>query len=161
MRIVLARHGRSAHMHTGRLNAEEFRRWREAYEAAGIVAEEAPPAAVRDMAGGAVVVASDAARAVQSAELLAAGRPVRISPLLRELDLLPPNLPWRLPLFVWAAAFGIRIVARWALRHPNVTPAEAKRARAAAEWLSQLARTHGTVVAVTHASVRRVIAQAL
>ncbi|HUR80075.1 MAG TPA: hypothetical protein VM733_04885 [Thermoanaerobaculia bacterium] len=145
--IVLVRHGRSAHVHTGWVNVAEFRRWREAYEAAGIVDDERPPM----MTDGGVVVASTAPRAVQSARLLR--DEVIVSPLLRELDLEPPHIPRvRLPMIGWALLIGLRARA---------TPAEKERATDAAEWLSQLAQTHGSVVAVTHAAVRAEIARAL
>ena len=163
LKIVLVRHGRSAHVHTGWIDGVEFLRWRDAYEAAGIDPDGAPPPELCAAAAGCgVLVASVARRAVESADVLAPGRKVLTSPLLSELELPPPALgPIRLPLFGWALTIGLRWLARAALGRPRVTANEAQRARAAAEWLSQLAEGHGSVVAVTHGSFRSLLAQEL
>jgi len=162
-RILLIRHGRSSHVQPGLLNRAEFDRWREAYEAAGVAEDDVPPPALQQLAVNAgVVLASDAPRAVQSAKLLAPGQPVLVSPLLRELDLLPPKLGGlRMSLRAWAVAIGIQWLARRVLRRPPFTAPESARAKAAAEWMSELAQRHGTVVAVTHGSIRGVIAREL
>ena len=156
--ILLVRHGRSAHVHAGWIDLQGFHRWREAYEAAGILAGEVPPPELRVLAERAgAVAASDAARAVESARLLAPERDVLTSPLLRELDLPPPALHgWRLPLAGWALAYGVR----W-LSGSLASPVEVARAREASEWLTGLSREHGAVVAVTHASFRGLLARSL
>src|SRR5262245_33693404 len=99
-RVALVRHARSSHVHTGWISASGFRAWREAYEAAGIRADERVPAHLGQMVDHAdLVLSSDAARAVASARLLAPGREIVVSPLLRELDLEGPALGGlRLPL---------------------------------------------------------------
>jgi len=155
-RLILVRHGRSGHVHTGLLNAEQFRRWREAYEAAGVAADEIPPPELCAAAVNAdVLIASDAPRAIASAKLLAPGREVVTSPLLRELELSPPELGrLRLPLLGWALMIGVKAL----FRRPHVTADEAERTRAAANWLAEMAEERGTVLVVTHASVRRLIA---
>ena len=153
-RIVLVRHGRSAHLPTGWLTVEGVRRWYEDYDAAGLAAGEAPPAALLALAARAAaagtMVASDLPRAIASAALLAPGVPALASPLLRELALETPAAPLpalggaRLPLTGWALVYG----TRWA-----------------AAWLAGLARdatgSGGLVVAVTHASFRGLLATAL
>jgi broad specificity phosphatase PhoE len=153
---VLVRHGRSAHVHAGWVDIHGFRRWREAYEAASLSAGEQPPAALVALGGSAdLVVASDAPRAVASAERLVAKGPVQTSPLLRELDLDAPSLGQvRLPLLAWAVAVGARsfLLARRASYRAG---AEAKRVTAAAAWLDELSAGHLTTVVVTHASLRR------
>jgi broad specificity phosphatase PhoE len=158
--IILVRHGRSAHVHAGWIDHSGFLRWREAYDAAGIDARETPPRELQEMARQAgVVVASDTARAVESARLLAEGREVVLSPLLREFTLAPPNLRrLRLPLSAWALAYGVRLLFR---PHEHITPAEHDRAREAAQWLAGLAEEHGRVVVVTHATFRSVLGKAL
>jgi broad specificity phosphatase PhoE len=162
VRIHLIRHGRSAHVHSGWIDSQGFRAWREAYELAGIVENESPPQPLVQLAAGAgVVVSSDTPRARQSASLLAPGREVASSPLLCELDLLGPPLgPLHLPLPLWALAVGLRCSM---LRVLGKYPSEAERSRvlAAAEWLAELARLHGSVIAVTHASFRRQLAHRL
>lgn len=162
IRIHLVRHGRSAHVHAGWIDSQGFRAWREAYELAGIVDSEAPPQALARLAAGAgVVVSSDTPRAKQSASLLAPDREAASSPLLRELDLLGPPLGrLRLPLPLWALAVGLRSGMLWMLgRYPSES--ERSRVLAAAKWLDELARAHGSVVAVTHASFRRQLANRL
>ena len=155
-RIVLVRHGRSAHVHTGWIDAAGFRAWREAYEAASIRSDERVPAALTGLADGtAALVCSDAARAVASARLLAPGQEVVVSPLLRELDLEGPALGGlRLPLLAWALAVGGRnAVLRLRGQYPSA--ADVARVDAAAVWLEVLTIDRApVVVAVTHASFR-------
>jgi broad specificity phosphatase PhoE len=161
-RLALIRHGRSSHEHPGWMDASGFRTWREHYEAAGIVAGERVPAAVQQLASSADrVVCSDAQRAVASAQLVAPDREVVASPLLRELDLQGPFLgALRLPLIAWAVAVGGRAaLLRLGGKYPSV--AEAQRIENAAAWLDELAAQHVTVVAVTHASFRRLVARRL
>jgi len=101
-----------------------------------------------------LVVSSDAPRAQESARLLWPGREIVSSRLLRELELPAPELGrLRLPLAAWALAIGVR----------NARPARAEIARAeeAASWLSSLAAHEPFVVAVTHGSVRRLLARSL
>jgi broad specificity phosphatase PhoE len=164
--LILIRHGRSAHVHAGWIDVHGFHRWREAYEAAGILEGEAPPPEIRDRAGRAgVIVCSDAPRAVESARRLANGREIReviVSPLLRELELSPPALgAVRLPLAGWALTFGISWLCRGITTWPHASEAEMARVREAAEWLSGLAREHRAVAVVTHASFRSVLTRTL
>jgi broad specificity phosphatase PhoE len=154
--LALVRHARSSHVHAGWINADGFRAWREAYEAAGIRRDERVPAQLEPLVARAgLVVSSDAGRAVASAHLLARGREVVSSPLLRELDLESPSLgALRLPLAAWATAVGVRTLLLTLLRrYPS--EAEASRLDEAAAWLEGLAARHSLVVAVTHASFRR------
>jgi broad specificity phosphatase PhoE len=159
-KIILIRHGRSAHVHAGWIDAAGFHRWREAYEAAGIVPGEVPPLDLRELAAKAgLLVASDIPRAIESAHLLASGGRVEVYPLFRELALVPPDLGrLRLPVAAWAVVYGVRMLFRKAA---HVTPAEEERAREAAGWLAERAAVHGTVVVVTHATFRGVLAKAL
>jgi hypothetical protein len=102
-----------------------------------------------------LVLSSDAARAVASAHLLASGREIAISPLLRELDLESPALGGlRLPLAAWAVAVGGRTLLL-TLRRQYPSAAEAARINNAATRLEELATQHSLIVAVTHASFRQ------
>jgi broad specificity phosphatase PhoE len=159
-RIVLVRHGRSAHIHAGWIDVAGVRRWRQMYDAAGIDARERPPDTLQAIAAGAgMILASDAPRAMESARLLSAGAPVTVSPLLREFELAPPNLgSLRLLLAGWALAYGVRMLVR---PRAHITDAERERAREAAGWLAGLTEEHGLVVAVTHATYRSVLAKAI
>lgn len=165
LRLVLARHGRSAHRGPAwhaRIGADDFARWRAAYDAAGLAAGEAAPAALRAVAARAgAVVASDLPRAGASAALLGGTAPRLVSPLLREVDLPVPAWPGaRLPLGLWLV--GARAGwARGTLPSPEPPPAARARAREGARWLADLAAAHGTVVAVTHGAFRPLLAAAL
>ena len=153
--ITLVRHGRSAHVHTGWLDFDGFLRWREAYELAAIAEDDVPPRELCERAReAATIVASNAPRAIASAQRLAPDRDVVISPLLRELELPPPRMGGlRLPPLMWALAFVLRGL------HP--TPDEAERAREAAALLDTLAREQGSVVAATHGAIRPAVAREL
>ncbi|HEX7150145.1 MAG TPA: hypothetical protein VF618_01565 [Thermoanaerobaculia bacterium] len=160
-KITLIRHGRSAHVHhAGWIDYDGFLRWRESYEAAGIIAGETPPSELTALVASAgILVASTIPRAIESAHLLAPGASIETTPLLREFDLVPPNLGrLRLPFFGWALVYGLRMLVR---KHAHITPAEHERAREAARWLAGRAAEHGSVVAVTHATLRGEVARAL
>jgi broad specificity phosphatase PhoE len=152
-RIVLVRHGRSAHVARAAVDRAGFLRWMEAYDLAGLIEQEAPPDELRALASDAYVVSSDIVRARLSAELLTPD--VALSPLLRETQLVIPGFGGlRLPMRVWALAIGLRMAL-------GAVPGERERAADAARWLVSLAAQHGTVLAVTHGAVRRYIADAL
>ena len=161
-RIILVRHGPSAHVHTaGAIDRSGFEAWRTAYDSAGIQAVSQPPATLVEMAADAThVVASDLARAVASAERLAPGREIRTSPLLRETPLDIPSWPTRLPLDAWGVlislGWGYRIV-----RGSDASVDERARAAAAAEWLAGLTADGATTLAVTHGAFRRLLAKHL
>ncbi|MFL5537974.1 MAG: histidine phosphatase family protein [Longimicrobiaceae bacterium] len=158
-RIVLVRHGPSAHVHTaGMVDRAGMEAWRTAYDAAGVLDVSRPPdALVRLAADAAHVVASDLPRAVASAERLAPGREIGTSALLREIPLAIPRWPTRLPLRAWGMLIGLgwgyRIV-----RRTDATTAERARVAEAAEWLAGLAAGGSSVLAVTHGAYRRLLA---
>ena len=161
-RIVLVRHGRAACVHGGWLDGDGLRRWRAAYDAAGLAPTERPPPALRALASQAGrVVASNLPRARDSARLLVPDTDVIVSDLLRETALPPPA--WeglRLPLGVWLALMGLG----WRLnvcRSEEPIAVARLRAENAAQWLIELAESASTVVAVTHGIFRRLLAEAL
>jgi len=155
-KVVLIRHGRSSHVVKGLLDLDAFLKWREAYEAAGIGENEVPPRElVLEAQSAGAFVSSDVRRAIESARLLAAGRDVIASPLLRELSLVPLRLPGlRLPLMGWALTYGVK----WLMRR-HATPEEEQRVRIAAQWLIDLSARHGEVIVLTHASFRSLLAK--
>ncbi|HET7459688.1 MAG TPA: histidine phosphatase family protein [Longimicrobium sp.] len=166
MRILLIRHGRSAHVSPGGLlDRVAIERWRTAYDASGIVDDCHPPAAlVAEVARADAVAASDLPRAIASAQRLAPGREVAVSPLFREVPLpIPASAVLRAPFAAW----GTLIYLRWAAdlllhRHPAADARE--RARAAAAWCREacLGAAPGSAVAVvTHGAFRRMLAQRL
>lgn len=164
-RILLVRHGRSAHVHRGGwLDTAGILRWRDDYDAAGIATDDRPPLAlVRETEDVGAVVSSDLPRAIASAALLAPSRQVPASPLLREAPLpLPAWVPDRLslPLLGWGALvhlhWGYNIVSG---AHPP--PPERERAERAADWLMSLAREQMSVLALTHGVFRQMLAKRL
>jgi broad specificity phosphatase PhoE len=162
-RLLLVRHGRSAHVHAGGwVDAAGVHAWRAAYDAAGI-ADDAPPAAlVRACADGARIACSDLPRARASAARLAAGRVVLESPLLRESELVVPvGGRLRLPFVAWGAVIHAAWLVRLA-RGAGASPAERARAAEAAAWLAEIARADAApVVAVTHGVFRGLLHDAL
>ena len=169
--LLLVRHGRSAHVHTGWVDVEGVRRWMAAYDAAEIMPDHAPPAELEALVRDAsLIVASDLPRTVASAVRLAPSREIVRTPLLREAPMETPDRPLRgfggirLPLRVWGMLWGTQWIASWLwnAQPPGIGPAELARAEQAADFL--VARTEesgGRVVAVTHATFRFVLARAL
>ena len=167
MRLLLIRHGRSAHVHPGGLlDRAGVERWRDAYDEAGIADDShPPPALVEDVARAHRLVASDLPRAIASASRLAPARDVVISPLFREVPLLIPRaLPFRVPRGVWEAAIHLR----WGvdLIRRRGAPLDAiDRARSAAEWCQEECGRcdsgAGTIAVVTHGVFRRMLLEVL
>lgn len=164
MRLLLIRHGRSAHVGpTGLLDRSAIERWRAAYDAAGIAdGDEPPPALRRELASVDAIAASDLPRAIASAALLAEGRDVLVSPLLREVPLaIPESVRFRVPLAAWAVVIHLR----WTLdilRGRDMSVETLERVRAASAWCSDVLRRSGNGAAlavVTHGVVRRMLAR--
>ena len=159
-RIILVRHGHSAHTMTpGWIDAAGVARWREAYDAAGILDTSVPPPDLVAVAAQAeCVMTSDLARALRSAERLVPGRPARVSALLREMPLeIPRWLPARWPLVVWEACIHLH----WLVKERRGSIAEARELQRAADavaLLDDVSREAPTVVVVTHGAFRRVLA---
>lgn len=165
-RILLVRHGRVQAPRAGWLDAAGVRRWLDDYAAADLAPGDLPPAGVRGLAACAgIVVASDLPRARASAERLATGGCVTLSPLLRETPVhIPAFGAVRLPLAAWALAIGARAAVGAAVgapRHPLLEDAGRAQGAGAATWLAALTEPHGVVLAVTHVNVRARIATAL
>lgn len=164
MRLLLIRHGRSAHVGGGGLlGRTEVERWRAAYDAAGTAEDDRPPESLlAEVARADLVAASDLPRAMTSAARLARGRALTVSPLLRELPLPIPALPVRAPLWVW----GALIHARWGIeivRGRDVSPDARGQAELAAAWCRESGRLApgGTIAAVTHGVFRRLLTRQL
>jgi broad specificity phosphatase PhoE len=163
VKVVLVRHGRSSHIAPKLMDLDAFLQWRDAYDEAGIDDADSPPRELLDAAQHAgLLVSSDTRRAIESARVLARGREVIASPLLREIAIEPPTLPRiRLPLIAWALGYGVRWLFREALGRAHGTAEEEARVRAAARWLTELATQHGEVLVLTHASFRSRLAKEL
>ena len=113
-RIVLVRHGPSAHVErSALLDRTGVEAWRVAYDAAGIQPDARPPESLIRLAGDAThVIASDLPRALGSARRLGASRAILSSELLRESPLTIPNWEIRMPLSLW----GVLISVAWFYR---------------------------------------------
>src|SRR6476620_3098650 len=139
-RIVLVRHGHSAHTDSpGWIDVAGVYRWRESYDAAGILPQSSPPAAlVAATAEADCILTSDLARALASAERLAPGRTARVSPLLREMELeIPRWVRARWPLAVWEVCIHLH----WLMQERRgaiAAPAELKRAEDAVSFLEEV-----------------------
>jgi broad specificity phosphatase PhoE len=161
-RLLLIRHGRSAHVHHGGwVDAFGVRQWRAVADEAGIEAEDMPPVALaKEVERAELVVSSDLPRAVASAERLAPGRSIVPSPLLRETPLDIPQLPVRLPLELWEllihVGWGYRILTR-----ADAHPEEIRRAATAVGLLADLAQERSSIAVVTHGVFRRLLASQL
>jgi broad specificity phosphatase PhoE len=157
-RIVLVRHGRSAHVHDGSwVDAEGVRRFTQAYDAAGIVDSDAPPAGLVAAAASAnVIAASDLPRAIASSRRLAPAREPAVTELLRETNI--GFAPIKMPIHVWDVLDYLIWTTRLLLEAEHV---ERDRARLAVEWLEARATEGATLMAVTHGSFRRLLSTVL
>ena len=158
-RIILVRHGHPAHVERpGWIDADGVHRWRERYDAAGILPASAPPAElIAEAAQAACVMTSDLARAIASAERLAPGRSARVSPLLREMMLeIPQWVRTRLPLAAWEACIHVH----WMLQERRgriASEEDLGRATQAVALLEEVAQDASPVVVVTHGAFRRLL----
>lgn len=157
-RLILVRHGPSAHAHKGTLDRAGVQRWRDAYDAAGIQADVPPPPVLAEMATAAThIIASDLRRAVESAERLAPQRRIQVSPVLREAPLAIPRWPTHLPFAVW----GTLMYFGWSyrrLRGTDLSGPDWARAATAAEWLASIVADGTTALVVTHGVFRQLVA---
>jgi broad specificity phosphatase PhoE len=157
--LVLVRHGPSAHVHLGgAIDRAGVERWRADYDAAGLLSIAQPPAELVAVAARAsCVLASDLARATESAVRLAGSRSVQSTPLLRELPLDVPAWPTRLPLGVW----GTLIYLNWqyrVLRGTDPHVSERTRVGAATAFVTSQVGAGATGIVVTHGAFRKLLA---
>lgn len=171
MRILLIRHGRSAHTSPrGLLDRADVERWRSAYDAAGIAHDDHPPASVQaEVARADLLAASDYARALESAARIAPGRDVQLSPLFREIPLATPHwAPSRAPFGAWGAFIHLEWTLE-TLRGRSVPTNDLPRVQEAVRWCRdvssrpspEVSSATGTVAIVTHGVFRRELSRAL
>lgn len=159
-RVMLVRHGRSAHEHDGSwIDAASARRFEKRYDAAPIRTDATPPEALAALARMAdLILASDLPRAVTSARTIAPDRDPIVSPLLRELSFDLPAWGPRLPLSIWDGLHYLTWSARLML---GIESAEIRRARRAVEWLDSVTANAALSIAITHGGFRRLLAAQL
>lgn len=156
-RILLIRHGRSAHRPESQwCLPHHVRDFERGYNDAGILEHDTPPPTLIEIAKHAdVLVASDLLRAIESARRLAPDREPVILPSLREIELEPPRwLAIPLPMIAWE----FFCFAQWSYRLARgADHALVQRAQSATDWLLDRAADSKSVVAVTHGAFRRII----
>jgi broad specificity phosphatase PhoE len=155
--IHLVRHGRSALVHDGSwLRWADLHEYEHAYDAHGIRDDDRPGTEVDALRSeSAKIVASDLPRAIASARRIAPEQQAELSPLLREIRFEPPTwVPMRLPIQVWDVFSHVQ----WSYRLlRNADHEYVRRAREAADWLTDHAARSSKVVAVTHGGFRRLL----
>jgi broad specificity phosphatase PhoE len=159
-RLILVRHGRSAHVHDGSwIDLAGARRFEQLYDAASIRPDDAPPPELMNVARTAgAFMASDLPRAIDSVRRLAPDREPQISPLLRELSFDIPAWGPPLPVDLWDVLY----FAVWTTRLLTRTDVEEmSRARAAADWVESRCAVDGPTIVVTHGGFRRLLSHAL
>lgn len=161
-RILLVRHGPSAHPSlSGWLDRSAVIGWLDGYDDVGIAMESVPPTSLAQSANrSTVIVASDLARAMESAKRLSPAKAIETTPLLRELPLEVPRFGGRLPLIGWAMlihAAWLRDIVRsrdgYLRAHDRVAPS--------ADWLEARVTSDVSIVAVTHGVMRKYLANEL
>ena len=162
--ITLIRHGEPALSREVRLNAAQYGDWWGRYELGGLAEHQTPPDDMVALArGGATVLASTRLRAIQSATILAGGRPFTPDDLFIEAPLPPP--PW--PTWIRIGPRNWGFFARfwwWFFNHhgheESVAQAHA-RADIAARRLIALAAGGQDVLLVAHGFFNTMIGRAL
>lgn len=151
IRVMLIRHGRPALPVSPRASHREFRDYIDAYEAAGLDPQDAPPEELQDLVAElAAVFTSDKRRAHDSARALAPNAELLVDPLFVEAPLASPKIPLlRMKVPKWAVVARVLWHAGY---HPEIENyRKAKhRAAAAADILTYRARTDGAAALVAH-----------
>jgi len=162
LRIILVRHGRPAIATRPRTSHHGFRDYIDAYEAAGLDPESAPPEELQDLVRElSAIYTSGKPRSQESARALAPKAELIADPLFAEAPLASPRIPL-LKLRVPAWAVMSRIL--WHVGyHPEIENyADAKqRAREAADVLIARALEDGTTALVAHGYFNAIIGREL
>lgn len=164
LRIILVRHGVPDATADERraITGRDIGRWYRRYNELGIAETMPPPPTLVDAAASAgCIVSSDLRRAMESAARLAGSYPVRIDPDLREVGF-PEALNAGIALSPGTWVMLAR--AAWLLNRCDAgeTMRETRaRAGRLADRLGELARSHGSVVAVGHGWFNQFVASEL
>jgi broad specificity phosphatase PhoE len=162
LEIVLARHGRPLVDHRSRIRGREFGAWVAGFEQAPLDATLPPPPSLLARAAVAqCIVTSTLRRSVESAALLAPGRPVLSESLFVEAGM-PIAMPGSLAIRPkhWDPFSRIAWMFGWS-KGTESWEAARRRAKRAAERLNELAREHGSVFLVGHGMLNALIQRAL
>jgi broad specificity phosphatase PhoE len=162
LRIILVRHGRPAIPTSARTSHDGFRDYIDAYEAAGLDPESAPPEELQDLVKElSAIYTSGRPRSQESARALAPNAELIADPLFVEAPLASPRIPL-LKLRVPAWAVMSRIL--WHVGyHPEIENYRDARERAkeAADVLVARAQEEGTTALVAHGYFNAIIGREL
>ena len=161
MEILLVRHGRPAPLGKRLISGHELGGVLAGYNEAGLAEVAIPPLAVQKLVKSAgCVLASDLARSIESAELLAS-IDVKIDPDLREAGL-PSSIGVLFPIPARAWIVIARVVwwLNWCSSEESVAATRARAARAA-DRLCMLANEYERVAVVGHGLFNRFVARQL
>jgi broad specificity phosphatase PhoE len=150
-RIILIRHGRPAIATNPRTNHNEFRRYIDAYEAAGLDPASAPPEELQDLVKELdAIFTSGKPRSQDSARALAPHAELIADPLFVEAPLASPRIPLlRMQVPKWAVMARLLWHAGYHPEIENYGRAKQRAARAA-DILIQRARADGAAALVAH-----------
>jgi len=162
MRIILIRHGRPAIETNPRTSHHGFRSYIDAYEAAGLDPESAPPEELQDLVKELdSVYTSGRPRALDSARALAPQAELIVDALFAEAPLASPRIPLlRMKVPKWAVMARILWHAGY---HPEIENYRRAKHRAAqaADILLKRAREEGVAVLVAHGYFNAMIGREL
>jgi broad specificity phosphatase PhoE len=160
--ILLVRHGRPQCDHATRIRGGEFGTWVACYDDAPLDKSLKPaPELLERVSGMRCIVTSTLRRSVESASILAPGRPVVSEALFKEAGI-PTALPFRVPLSpgAWDALARAAWLLGVAAGDESFRKARTRAAHAATR-LVDLARQHGKVALVGHGMLNTLIARRL
>lgn len=161
-RIILIRHGRPNIPVSVKTSHDEFTKYIDAYEEAGLDPESAPPEELQDLVKELTAVfTSGRKRAHDSARVLAPGAELIADPLFCEAPLALPAIPiLRMKVPKWAVVARILWHAGY---HPEIENYRKAKQRAveAADILMRRAQSDGTAALVAHGYFNLIIGREL
>lgn len=162
MRIILVRHGRPDISTRLRTSHRGFKAYIDAYEAAGLAPDCAPPEEVQDLVKSlSAIYTSDKPRSQDSARALAPEAELIADPLFVEAPLASPHIPLlRIRVPAWAVMARILWHAGY---HPEIENYRRtkQRAKHAADILMGRAREEGIAALVAHGYFNAIIGREL
>ncbi len=162
MRIILVRHGRPAISTEMRTSHRGFREYIDAYEAAGLDPESAPPEELQDLAKELTAVyTSGRPRSQDSARALAPNAELIADPLFVEAPLASPRIPLlRMQVPKWAVMSRILWHAGY---HPEIENYRRAKHRAVKAANILIARAHedGVAALVAHGYFNAILGREL
>jgi broad specificity phosphatase PhoE len=160
MRITLLRHGQPAFALSGRVRAEDLRKYAKLYASSGIVGKP-PRTTVDAVQGHNIVVCSDLPRSLESAKALGLARIYSEDSLFGEIAI--PHFSGgsiTLPVGVWVVVLRSLWLLGFSRNGESLSNAR-RRARQATERLTQWATEYEKVLLVGHGLMNYLIAKEL